>query len=133
MAVGKPARRYRRPSPVLFCFDSSLTNWTRTHDNTLVLAPNSASRDFSRKVEEASKARRLCQTSNAKSADEWAPFVRLSGTREKARTGWWTASGSNTTMMLATNADRTRTIDNTIVLAPKLASRGFSRKVEEKP
>jgi hypothetical protein len=38
-----------------------------------------------------------------------------------------------TTMMLATDANRTRTIDNTMVLAPKSASRDFSRKVKEAP
>ena len=38
-----------------------------------------------------------------------------------------------TTMMLATDADRTRTIDNTMVLAPKSTSRDFLRQLEESP
>jgi len=36
-------------------------------------------------------------------------------------------------MMLAKDADRTRTIANMMLLAPKSASRDFSGKVEETP
>jgi hypothetical protein len=38
-----------------------------------------------------------------------------------------------TTMMLATDPDRTRTIDNTMVLAPNSASKDFLRELEEIP
>ena len=38
-----------------------------------------------------------------------------------------------TTMMLATDADRTRTIANMMLLAPKSASGDFSRETEGTP
>src|ERR1700690_1927468 len=50
---------------------------------------------FRAKSRKRPKIGRLCQQTYAKSADEWAPFGRLSERYEKGQTGWWSGQDSN--------------------------------------